>query len=176
MLAYLFVVLAVAARFIPHAWSFTPVTASLLFFGARGPRRSFWFPLALLAASDVFLTKVVYAYPFTWDHFVTWAWYTAVLLLGTRLRDNSKPFWITASALASSVSFYLVSNFAVWAAFNMYPKTLAGLMTSYTMALPFFQRNLAGDLIFTAVMFATPVVLKQLSQRVSSSSGPAAAA
>ena len=176
MLAYLFVVLAVAARFIPHAWSFTPVTASLLFFGARGPRRSFWFPLALLAASDVFLTKVVYAYLFTWDHFVTWAWYTAVLLLGTRLRDNSKPFWIMASALASSVSFYLVSNFAVWAAFNMYPKTLAGLMTSYTMALPFFQRNLAGDLIFTAVMFATPVVLKQLSQRVSSSSGPAAAA
>jgi hypothetical protein len=176
MLAYLFVVLAVAARFIPHAWSFTPVTASLLFFGARGQRRSLWFPLALLAASDVFLTKVVYAYPFTWDHFVTWGWYTAVLLLGTRLRDNSKPLWIMASALASSISFYVVSNFAVWAAFNMYPKTLAGLMTSYTMALPFFQRNLAGDLIFTAVMFATPVVLKQFSERVSSSSGPAAAA
>jgi hypothetical protein len=175
MLAYLFVVLAVAARFIPHAWSFTPVTASLLFFGARGSRRSFWFPLALLAASDVFLTKVVYAYPFTWDHFVTWGWYTAVLLLGTRLRENSKPLWIMASALASSVSFYLVSNFAVWATFNMYPKTFAGLMTSYTLALPFFQRNLAGDLIFTAVMFATPVVLKQVSERVSHSSGPAPA-
>jgi hypothetical protein len=175
MLAYLFVVLAVAARFIPHAWSFTPVTASLLFFGARGSRRSFWFPLALLAASDVFLTKVVYAYPFTWDHFVTWGWYTAVLLLGTRLRENSKPLWIMASALASSVSFYLVSNFAVWATFNMYPKTFAGLMTSYTLALPFFQRNLAGDLIFTAVMFATPVVLKQVSERVSHNSGPAPA-
>jgi hypothetical protein len=176
MLAYLFVVLAVAVRFIPHAWSFTPVTASLLFFGASGQRRSLWFPLALLAASDVFLTKVVYAYPFTWDHFVTWGWYTAVLLLGTRLRDNSKPLWIMASALASSVSFYLVSNFAVWVAFNMYPKTLSGLMMSYTMALPFFQRNLAGDLIFTAVMFTTPVVLKQFSERVSSSSGPAAVA
>jgi hypothetical protein len=176
MLAYLFVVFAVAARFIPHSWSFTPVTASLLFFGARGPRRSFWFPLALLAASDVFLTKVAYAYPFTWDHFVTWGWYTAVLLLGTRLRENSKPFWIMASALASSVSFYLVSNFAVWATFNMYPKTFAGLMTSYAMALPFFQRNLAADLTFTAVIFAIPVVLKQVSERVSQSSGPAAAA
>jgi len=175
MLAYLFVVLAVAARFIPHAWSFTPVTASLLFFGTRGPRRSFWFPLVLLAASDVFLTKVVYAYPFTWDHFVTWGWYAAVLLLGTRLRKNSKPLWIMASALGSSVSFYLVSNFAVWAAFIMYPKSFAGLMTSYAMALPFFQRNLAGDLMFTAVMFATPVVLQQVSERVSHSSGQAAA-
>jgi hypothetical protein len=166
MLAFLFVVLAVAARFIPHAWSFTPVAASLLFFGARGPRRAFWFPVALLAASDIFLTKVIYAYPFTWDHVVTWVWYSAVLLLGDRLRENAKPLWVLASALASSVSFYLISNFAVWAAYHMYPKTLA---------LPFFQRTVAGDLLFTAIMFATPVVLKQLSRQVGHSGGPAAA-
>jgi len=36
MLAYLFVVLAVAVRFLPHPWMFTPVAASLLFFGAAG--------------------------------------------------------------------------------------------------------------------------------------------
>jgi hypothetical protein len=174
MLPFLFVVLAVAARFIPHAWSFTPVAASLLFFGARGPRRSFWFPMVLLVASDVFLTKVVYAYPFTWDQLVTWAWYGAVLFLGDRLRENSKPLWIMASALASSVSFYLLSNFAVWAAFHMYPKTFAGLVTCYTLALPFFQRSLAGDLLFTAAMFATPVVIRQFSERLSRSGGPAA--
>jgi len=39
----------------------------------------------------VILTKVVYAYPFVWDHFVTWAWYAAVLWLGTSLRANPKP-------------------------------------------------------------------------------------
>jgi len=164
MLAYLFVVLAVAARFIPHAMGFTPVTASLLFFGARGSRRQLWFPFVLLAASDVFLTKVIYSYQFSWDHFITWAWYAAVLALGTRLGENSKPVWILASALASSVGFYLVSNFAVWAAFDMYPKNFPGLMTSYAMALPFFQRGLAGDLIFTAVMFATPVALSSRSR------------
>ena len=52
MLAYLFVVLAVAVRFMPHPWMFTPVTGSLLFFGARGSRRRLWIPFALLAASD----------------------------------------------------------------------------------------------------------------------------
>src|SRR6266436_34210 len=165
MLAYLFVVLAVTARFIPHAMGFTPVTASLLFFGARGSRRQLWFPLVLLMASDIFLTKVIYAYQFSWDHFVTWAWYAAVLALGTRLRENSKPVWILASALASSVSFFLISNFAVWAAFDMYPKNFAGLMTCYTMAIPFFRRGLAGDLLFTAVMFATPVAISLLSER-----------
>jgi len=109
-----------------------------------------WIPFVLLAASDVILTKLVYAYPFEWDHFVTWAWYAAILFLGTRLRDNSKPLWIVASALASSVSFFLVSNFAVWACYNMYPKNFSGLMTSYALGLPFFQRGLVGDLLFTS--------------------------
>lgn len=177
MLAYLFVVLAVASRFLilriqPHPWDFTPVTAALLFFGAYRSRRELWFPVALMAASDVVLTKVVYAYPFTWDHYVTWAWYAAAVYLGTKLQENSKPWWILGSALASSVAFFLMSNFAVWAAFYMYPKTFAGLMTSYAMGLPFFRHRVIGDLLFTSVLFAVPVVLKQLSHR--GSHGPAA--
>src|SRR5215470_4855272 len=111
MLAYLFVVLAVAVRFMPHPFMFTPVAGSLLFFGARGSRRQFWVPLVLLAASDVVLTKLVYTYPFTWDHFITWVWYAGVLWLGTKLRDHARPLPIVGSALAASVSFYIVSNF-----------------------------------------------------------------
>jgi hypothetical protein len=57
MLAYLFVLVAIAVRFMPHPLAFTPVGASLLFFGARGPKRQWWIPLALLAASDVILTR-----------------------------------------------------------------------------------------------------------------------
>jgi len=173
MLAYLFVVIAVAARFLPHPWHFTPVAASLLFFGARGSRRQMWAPFALLAASDVILTKLVYAYPFEWDHFVTWAWYAAILFLGTRLRDNSKPLWIVASALASSVSFFLVSNFAVWACYNMYPKNFSGLMTSYTLGLPFFQRGMVGDLLFTSAMFAVPALIEMFSEKTEGRSAAA---
>ena len=40
MLAYVFVVFAIAFRFVPHPWGFTPLTGSLLFFGARGTRRT----------------------------------------------------------------------------------------------------------------------------------------
>jgi hypothetical protein len=164
MLAYLFLALAVAVRFMPHPWMFTPVAAALLFFGARGSRRFLWVPLAAMAASDIVLTKLVYAYPFVWDHFVTWGWYAAVLWLGTKLRDHAKPLPVLGAALASSVSFFLISNFAVWAAYNMYPKTFAGLLTSYTLALPFFRNAVEGDLLFTSVMFATPVVLTALSE------------
>jgi len=174
MLAYVFVALAIAVRFMPHPWTFTPVTAALLFFGARGPRRFIWAPLAMLAASDVVLTKWFWHYAFTWDQFVVWAWSAAVLMLGTRLRENSKPLLILASALGSSVSFYLLSNFAVWASFNMYPKTLAGLITCYTLAVPFFRPALIGDLLFTAAMFAVPVLMSSFAEKASS--GPAAAA
>jgi len=45
MLAYLFVVLAVIARFVAVPVGVTPVTGSLLFFGAYGSRRPFVGPL-----------------------------------------------------------------------------------------------------------------------------------
>jgi len=175
MLAYLFVLFAVAVRFMPHPLAFTPVAAALLYFGARGPKRQLWAPLALLAVSDVILTKILYSYPLTWDHFVTWAWYAAILLLGTQLRENTNWLRVGGTALASSVSFFVVSNFAVWACWNMYPKTLAGLMTCYAAALPFFRRGVAGDMVFTAVMFGVPAVAAAVASSIHKPHGTAAA-
>jgi hypothetical protein len=163
MLAYIFVLFAVAVRFMPHPFAFTPIAAALLFFGARGSRRQLWIPFVLLAASDVVLTKVIYAYPFSWDHFVSWAWYAAILWLGTGLRENAKPLRLVGASLTSSVSFFVLSNFAVWACWNMYPKNLPGLMMSYVVGLPYFQREVVGDLFFTAAMFATPAALHALA-------------
>jgi hypothetical protein len=177
MLAYLFVILAVAVRFMPHPLAFTPVGASLLFFGARGPRRQLWLPLVLLAASDVVLTKLIYSYPFTWDHFVSWAWYAGMLWLGTRLRDTANPLPIIGACLTGSVSFFLLSNFAVWGAWgDMYPKTFTGLMACYAAGIPFFRRAVEGDLLFTCAMFAAPVVLHAISGAIDRASDPTAAA
>ncbi len=163
MLAYLFLAIAVIVRFIPHPWMFTPVTGSLLFFGARGSRRQLWIPFGALVLSDVLLTTLVYKYPFTIDHFVTFAWYAGVIWLGTRLKNHEKPLPIMGAALASSISFYLITNLAAWAWLDMYPKNFQGVMMSYAAALPFFRHAVEGDLLFTAAMFATPVLLKTLS-------------
>jgi len=176
MLAYIFVLFAVAVRFFPHPMAFTPVGAALLFFGARGPRRRLWLPFALLAASDVVLTTMIYRYPFAWDHFVTWAWYGGMLWLGTNLKQNAGVLRILGAALAGSLSFFLLSNFAVWAAWAMYPRTFAGLMACYDAGLPFFRRAVAGDLLFTSAMFATPVLLHALAGWLHRSGDHAAAA
>src|SRR5437764_7023600 len=97
MLAYLFVLLAIAVRVLPHPWTFTPVVGALLFFGARGSRKQMWVPLLMFAATDVLLTKVLYAAYFSWDHYVTWLWYAAILWLGSQLRSNATPLRVIAS-------------------------------------------------------------------------------
>jgi hypothetical protein len=165
MLAILFVVFAVGFRFLPHPLAFTPVAAALLYFGARMPRKYLWLPVALLAASDVILTKVVYGYALPADTFVSWAWYLAIVLFGGVLAINSKPWRVLGAALGASVSFFIISNFGVWAAWTMYPKTWSGLMAAYVAGLPFFRNDLAGDLFFTAVFFGIGHLVHVMAQR-----------
>ena len=73
------------------------------------------------------------------------------------------------SALAGSVSFFLISNFAVWAAWDMYPRTVAGLMACYEAGIPFFRHAVVGDLLFTAVMFGAPALAQSLAGKLSKS-------
>jgi hypothetical protein len=156
MLAYLFLAIAVAVhlRFIPLPFSFTPVVGALLYFGARMPRRQMWIPVVLLAASGVYLTRVTYGYPLTADHLITWAWYAAMVLLGSVLIKGFSVIRIGAASLIASVSFFLLSNFAVWMVWrDMYPKTFNGLMTCYVAGLPFFRYTVTSDVLFTAAFF-----------------------
>ncbi len=179
MLAYVFVLFAVIARIpslMPHAWGFAPVTAALLYFGARGSRRQMWVPVALLALSDLLLDKYVYAYAFSWDLLLTWAWYAAMIWLGGGLREKTNVVRVGRAALAGSVSFFLISNFGVWAATAMYPKTVAGLMTCYAAGVPFFRHTVAGDLVYSAAMFGLPVAVAAIARRMGAAHGTAAAA
>jgi hypothetical protein len=187
MLPYLFVLLAIAVRFLPfmgplnflpHAWHFTPLAASLLFFGARGPRRQMWIPLVLFVATDVILTKYIYASTFSWDQLVTWAWYAAIIWLGTNLREKTTFWRVVGAAVTSSVSFFLISNFAVWAAWpGMYPsRNFGGLMMSYTAGIPFFRGTAESDLFFSLAFFGVPVLVHALSERFHRSGDHTAAA
>jgi hypothetical protein len=168
MLPYYFVLFAIAARFLPHAGSFnfTPVAASLLFFGARMPRRQAWIPVTMFIAADVLISRFVYGYPVSASDIVTWGWYAAIVLFGSLLASNASPLRVISASLTASLSFYAVSNFAVWAVWNMYPKTLAGLAESYTMAIPFFRNTMASDLLFAGAFFGLAAVLPQLSRKV----------
>ena len=165
MLAFLYVLIAVAVRVVAGTGTFatlgfTPVGASLLFFGARMPRKFYFFPVALLIASDLYLNQRVYGMPLTWDQGLIFAWYAGALLIGSLLRNRIKPLYVGGAALASAVSFFVISNFGVWASgYVGYPHTWAGLAACYVAAIPFFEKGIVSDLVFSAAFFAIPALL-----------------
>jgi hypothetical protein len=173
MLAYVFVLLAISSRFLPHpdGWvQFTPLGAALLYFGARVSRKWMWIPLAGLIVSDIYLSKATYAYPLTPDLFVTWAWYAGAILLGGALLGKSiTPVRVAAAALAYSISYFIASNFAVWAVWTMYPKTLAGLGAAYVAAIPFFRNQGLADLLFAAVLFSIGALVERREEKPAAS-------
>jgi hypothetical protein len=179
MLAYLFVLLAVAVRFLPHTFHFTPVGAALLFFGAKRSRKEMWVPVLLLAASDIALNLFVYHYAIGVSTFVSTAWYAAAVLIGGLMKNSTSEHKfnlpvVAGGALASSTSFFVVSNLGVWAFSTMYPHTLAGLGTCFVMAIPFFRGTFASDMIYTLAIFAAPVAVEAV-RRLTEPEGTAAA-
>jgi hypothetical protein len=138
------------------------------------PRKHFAVAVALMIGSDLYLNYKVYGLPLTWDQTLIWAWYVGVCMIGTLLRDRIKPLYVAGAALGSAVSFFLLSNFGVWASgYVGYPKTLAGLMASYVAAIPFFEKGLLSDLIFSAAFFSIPVLAAHF-RRVSAHENAAA--
>lgn len=179
MLAYLFVAIAVAVRFLPHTFHFTPVGASLLFFGAKQPRKWMWVPVLAFAASDIALNKFVYNFPITWETFASSAWYVVAILIGALLKKGSDKFrlpQIAGASVCGSVSFFVISNFAVWAAYTMYPHTVAGLAACYVAAIPFFTGTFASDLLYTTAFFAAPHLIAMIKKQMSEVGSDGAAA
>ena len=142
------ILIAAALRLVPHPPNFTPIGALALFSGAYLGRGALAFlaPFAALLLSDLILGF----YPELLFVYVSVA---AVVLIGWTVSKRKTVLRIGTAAIASSVIFYLLTNFGVWLVMDYYPKTAAGLMASYVAAIPFFQNSVAGDLFYTALLF-----------------------
>lgn len=164
MIAYLLILVAVLTRVMPHAgWmNFTAVGGALLYFGARRPLREMAGPLAVLMTTDFYLTTFSYHYDFRWEMYMTtWAWYAAAVVLGYLLL-RARPSWLRvgAAALLGPTSFFVVSNFAVWAAGGMYPRTLGGLVECFAAAIPFYRNDLVSTAVVLGAAFGIPALVR----------------
>jgi hypothetical protein len=179
MLAYLVLLLAVLSRILPHAfhavgWNFTAVGGSLLFFGSRmaGSRSSasvvvarLTCAVAVLIATDYYLTVFAYQYPFHASaYFVTWIWYAAVCVLGMGLLQKPSVLRVATGVLASATSFFLLSNFMVWAGGAMYPRSAAGLETCLAAGIPFYRNDLVSTAITAGALFGLPVLAGKIAE------------
>ena len=166
MFAYLLLLVAVLTRVLPHAgWmNFTAVGGALLYFGARRPLREMVAPLAVLASTDFYLTTFSYGYAFRWQQYViTWAWYAAAIVLGAMLLQ-SRTNWmrVGAAAILGPTSFFVVSNYAVWAAGGMYPPTLSGLTACYAAGIPFYRNDVIATAMVLGAAFGVPALVRRM--------------
>jgi hypothetical protein len=149
------VVLGACARLLPHPWNFTPIIAIGLFSGyqARKAGTGILATLSALALSDA----VLGFYAGVW---FVYAAALAAVLFGRISRNRGGVGTIAAAALASSLSFFVITNFMVWATGRLYPNTLAGLAACFAAGIPFYQNQLLGDAFYTLAIFGGYALLK----------------
>jgi len=166
-MAYIVIVLATLARFIPHAWNFSPVYGSLLFGGANMKRRdSVWFPALTLGASDVVLTKFIYHLNVGWEELIQMAAFVSIAMIGWVLQKRFSIGRLAFACLAAPTAFYIISDFGVWAGYGSYPHTWSGLVACYIAAIPFQGRITASTVLFSAILFGgQQIYVARVAQR-----------
>jgi hypothetical protein len=148
LIALALIVAAVSLRLLPHPANFVPITAVALFGGAVLPRRlAIWVPLAAMMVTDYFIG-------FHDLVALTWGCYALTALAASAWLTKPSVLRGGALVIGSSLIFFLVTNFAVWATTSMYAHSLSGLAECYYMALPFFRNSLVSDVIYSGALFS----------------------
>ena len=134
------------SRLIPHPWNFTPVLAMGIFSG-------FYFKNFILSSFIVIFSMFI-GDLFLGFHSTMFFTYTSLIiavilgLLITKFKFTEILFY----GVASSVCFFLVTNFGAWLTLEMYEKNLVGLFQSYVLAIPFFHNTLISTLFYLVVL------------------------
>jgi hypothetical protein len=153
------------SRVLWHPANFTPVLAVALFGAAHF--RSRWaallVPQAAMLLSDAALEVLTrqgllsgwlgQGQGFYQGMWVVYATVALVGILGLALRRDASFSAVVDGVLGGSVLFFLVTNFAWWAGYGLYPHTWEGLALSYLAGVPFFGGTLAGTAFYSAILF-----------------------
>ncbi|MDO7714742.1 MAG: hypothetical protein MUP93_07680, partial [Pirellulales bacterium] len=157
------VAVGVCGRLWQPAYNVTP-------FAAIGLAAGSLFGISLAAASVpivalVISNMVLPGYGSTIMTFVVYVSLACPVLFGSLVQRQG---WIAVlgGSLASSLIFFITTNFATWALSELYPHTLSGLTTCYIAALPFYRWMPVGDAVWSISLFSTLVAVGRIQQLV----------
>jgi uncharacterized protein DUF6580 len=153
LLAAILVGFGVFGRWFQVQWNVTPTAALALFAG-------FWFsrrttgalvPLAILAISNMLLES----YNYLGEMIAVYTSFLIPVALGGLIRRRFTAARVVCCTVASSVMFFVITNFAVWLyrRGEVYADSWSGLVACYDAGLLFFRWMLAGDLFYAALIF-----------------------
>jgi len=150
------IILALAVfRLLPHLPNVSPVAAMALFGGAyfADRRTAFIVPFVALFLSDLILglhNSMIFVY----------AGFALTVVIGFALKGRVGVTSTAFAVIASSVLFFVLTNFGAWMTSGLYAKSAQGLMQAFAAGIPFFQNSLLGNLVFAAIIFGGYHLLK----------------
>ena len=137
----IFVALA-ASRFVPHPPNFTSLLALSFYIPAILGLR--FIPALILS---FLITDFIIGF-----HAVTFFTWGSVLLIGLLSKFFiSNTITRISGALIGALLFFVITNFGVWS-LGFYGYTIEGLITCYTLAIPFFGNTIVGTIIFSSII------------------------
>lgn len=147
--------IAAASRLFPHIPNFTPLAAMALFGGAylSDKRLAFIVPLLAMFISDIGL-QILFGWGFHNTMIYVYVGFVLISLIGMLVKRNVSMLSVAAGSTISSILFFVITNFGVWAA-SGFQMGIAGLETTYLLGVPYFAPTLAGDLFFNGILFGT---------------------
>lgn len=144
--------------------NFSPVEAMALFAGAVFASRAvaMLVPLAAMLISDAIIG-------FHSDMWVVYGCMAIIALAGTRLTGRISALRVVGYGLGSALFFFIVTNFAVWAGSASHPQPMysadwQGLVNCFVAAIPFLRNQVAGVLVYSAVLFGAHAWMTRRTQ------------
>ena len=103
-------------------------------------------PIAIMLVSDLIIGL---------HGLMLWTYGSIVLITLFSYQYIKKKFInVIKLSLVSPILFFIVTNFGVWLTSTTYSPDLSGLMTSYTMGLPFLANSLISTILFSSCFYA----------------------
>ncbi len=138
------ILIAALSRLVNHHWNFTAVGAATFAFVLLFPtdKKVFFIPLVSLLVSDLILG-------FHDTMLFVYGGYMLAVLPFMMITTTSSKLQKVMTVLSGSLVFFMVSNFGVWFAGQMYPQTVAGLIETFVMGLPFYKNQFLSDILLT---------------------------
>ena len=154
-----FICILALSRIIPHPPNFTPILASAIMAPMLVKDR--WLGIAIPIVA-MFISDVVigfYSYQFVI--------YSSILVISLVSPMHKNYTRLGIMAVGGSVWFFIATNFAEWIIWDYYPKTIEGLLTCYTVAIPFFKNTLISTCLFTGILTIMIKYLVFVNEKVS---------
>ena len=151
------------SRVIPHPANFAPIAAMAIFGGVYlNKRQALTLPILAMIFSDFFL-----GFDSVPMRLSVYGSFLLTVLIGFWIKNHKNSKNIIFASLFSSVLFFVITNFSVWAFGSMYPRSISGLMECYLMAIPFFRNTILGDLTYIGVFFGSYELLASFAKKKS---------